>query len=194
MEWRVARAALLCLLLGLGSSAEVVEVRWGKDLQLPAGVVLRGLDETRSIPFSVPTGRVVNSARVIIGLRHSPALIDPSSLTVAVNGTPLSTVKLTPTNAAGVTVEAAIPPTLLKDYNQLQLLGAQHYTTACEDPFEASLWTAISSESRLVFDFGPYKHFPALNEFPGRWPIRWTIGRRPSGSWCRPARLPRRTG
>lgn len=169
MRRRLWSCALLFILLPLypaNLAAEIVEARLDKHLAFPSGVVLRGLSAGQSIPFTVPPDRLLNAARVLLRFRHSPALIDPSTLTVGVNGTPLNTIRLTAQNADSGALEAAIPAALLKEYNRLEITAAQHYTTACEDPFESSLWTAVTVDSRLVFDFGGRKSFPRLNHFP----------------------------
>src|SRR5258708_191136 len=86
--------------------AEHIEIRLDRDLKLNAGIVLRGLNPLQSVLFTLPRDRRVNSARLLLHVRRSPGLVAGSNLTIAINGTPVSSLHL---DAESAVVDAAIP-------------------------------------------------------------------------------------
>ncbi|MGF6374428.1 hypothetical protein OKW40_007244 [Paraburkholderia sp. RAU6.4a] len=112
---------------------------------------LRGVDGQNGIAFSVRGDEVVTGATLHLIYSYSPALLaNLSQLKVLVNGEVAATLPL-PHEQAGMLVarEITIDPRFITDFNHLNLQLIGHYTTACEDPANSSLWATISNASSL---------------------------------------------
>jgi cellulose synthase operon protein B len=164
------KTALWLLAVAASAYAEdLLEVRLGREMALPAGIVLRGPNPTQWLSFTLPRDRQVKSARLRLLLRPSNGLLAGSQFAVAVNGTPVHSVRLdTSGNSnAEVLVESAIPVDALQDYNRLELRAELHDSPGhCESPTDPALWVAVSAASSMTFDIGGYRHDPKLEDFP----------------------------
>jgi len=142
--------------------------RFDNDLFIQDPIQLRGVAAGMTINFVRPRDWTIQSGtEVRVQLSHSEALIpELSYLNIIVNSTTLKTISLDKSNVLTTVITVAIPPELLKDYNQLQFSVAQHYTRDCEDPFHSSLWTRINKESEIYFVYKPTPPNPDLSIFP----------------------------
>jgi cellulose synthase (UDP-forming) len=149
------------------------------DIEAPETVVLRGVDASHSVYFSMPRNEVVKTATMRLRYHFSPGLLPGiSNLKVSLNGTlfatlPVTTVSksaaqvgdLTPEEkvAASHTLSASrpgeqnalleatlnIPAELLVRDNQLTFEFIGHYTTQCEDPSNSTLWSHVDANTSI---------------------------------------------
>ncbi|MEX3634207.1 cellulose biosynthesis cyclic di-GMP-binding regulatory protein BcsB [Paraburkholderia sp. BR14320] len=116
---------------------------------------LRGVDGQNGIAFSVRGDEVVTGATLHLIYSYSPALLaNLSQLKVLINGEVAATLPL-PHEQAGMLVarDITIDPRFITDFNHLNLQLIGHYTTACEDPANSSLWATISNASSLDLSY-----------------------------------------
>ncbi len=148
--------------------AEKIEIRLDKELARPSGVVLRGPSPNQSVLFTLPRGRIVNSAHLTLKLRHSPSLLAGSIVMVAVNGTPVGTARLGTAGAElEANIDAAIPVEALTDFNRLEFHAAlRNSPNQCENPADPGLWAMVSPATTMTFDLGGYRHQPGPDDFP----------------------------
>jgi len=161
----VKHAAVLALLFSWPVCAEKLEIRLDQQLGQPAGVVLRGPNPGQSVLFTLPRGRVVESAHLALRLRYSTGLLVGSSFTVAVNGTPVSSLHLNSSGEANLT--ASIPAEALRDYNRLEFQAALHDSAnQCESPNDPALWATVAASTSMVFEMRGYLRAPGIEDFP----------------------------
>ncbi|HEY9653041.1 MAG TPA: cellulose biosynthesis cyclic di-GMP-binding regulatory protein BcsB, partial [Coleofasciculaceae cyanobacterium] len=127
------------------------------------------------LAFTRPRGWKVNGVKAVIRFQHSPALIaSRSNLTLRVNDRSVGSVPLNRKESQVGQVVFNIPPNLIQDYNDLSIVAQQQNTPECSDPGDATLWTEILPDSKLIFDFQgqpiplnfsryPYPFFDDLN-------------------------------
>src|ERR1017187_9460937 len=152
-------AASLAMLLVLPLCAEKLEIRLDHELGQPAGVVLRGPNPTHSVLFTLPRGRRVESGLLTLRLRYSTGLIAGSNFTVAVNGTPVGSIRLDNRldSSSEASLSAAIPLEALHDYNRLEFQAALHDSAnQCESPNDPALWATVAASTRMAFEIGDY--------------------------------------
>lgn len=139
-----------------------------KDLGTPDGYTLKTVKTERSYDFTRPKGwTVLGSSHIKVTFQHSPSLLpERSSLNILVNNRILKTISLNDQNAAANTLTIAIPPTLLKDRNQVTFQVDQHYTYDCEDPFSAELWTTLLPDTAVVLNYDLKPAVTDLAQFP----------------------------
>jgi hypothetical protein len=129
---------------------------------------LRGVDGQNGIAFSVRGDEVVTGATLHLIYSYSPALLaNLSQLKVLVNGEVAATLPL-PHEQAGMLVarDVTIDPRFITDFNHLNLQLIGHYTTACEDPANSSLWATISNASSLELTYASLATKPELAALP----------------------------
>ena len=138
-----------------------------KQLDVEDVIYLPTVRSQRVIPFTVPKSWTVKSGSVLeTRFQHSDALIPGSWLKIMVNDKVLKHIPLTHDNASQTTIKLPLPVGSLKEFNTLTYRVEQHYTHHCEDPVEASLWTQVLPESKLVFHFDKKNLTPDLAVFP----------------------------
>ncbi|ULQ45367.1 UDP-forming cellulose synthase catalytic subunit [Flagellatimonas centrodinii] len=121
-----------------------------------------------SLPLSLRTDQVVDSAELTLEVSHSPALrADKSHLNVLLNDELVDTWRLTPEDAAGAQHTLDINPNLFLPYNQLRFeLIASYAIDECEDPAHPTLWAQISNQSALRLKLAPLPIQPDLSDLP----------------------------
>ena len=138
-------------------------------------MMLRGLDASRSISFSVPRNQLVKMATLKLRYRFSPGLLPAiSQLNVSLNGTVVATLPVNaPANSAssaaqGGLLEAtvALPADLLAHDNQLTFEFIGHYALQCEDPANSTLWSEIDTHSTMELTGTPLPPANDLNLLP----------------------------
>ncbi|MEB3179824.1 MAG: cellulose biosynthesis cyclic di-GMP-binding regulatory protein BcsB [Nostocaceae cyanobacterium] len=117
---------------------------------------LRGTYGVGRVAFTRPRGWKIRGARAVIRFQHSPALFaNRSNLTVLVNGKGIGSIALNrKPNQIGQAV-LNIPPNLIQDFNVINLVAQQNNTQNCSDPGDATLWTEILPDSKLIFSYQP---------------------------------------
>ena len=117
---------------------------------------LRSVYSEARLAFTRPRGWKVQSAKAVIRYQHSPALIaNRSNLTVRVNGTSVGSVPLNRKESQVGQAIFTIPANLIQDYNDLTLVAQQNNDPKCSDPGDATLWTEVLPDSKLIFGFQP---------------------------------------
>lgn len=132
------------------------------------GYTLKTVRSFRNYSFTKPhSWNLSKSSHVHLSFQHSKALLpERSSLNVSVNGRILKTIRLQDSNTTPTTMDIPVPVSILKDYNTLSFDVNQHYTYKCEDPFDASLWTTLLPDTKLVLNYALKKSEPTLSSFP----------------------------
>ncbi len=117
---------------------------------------MQGVLSQARIGFTRPRHWQVESARVILRFRHSPALYaNRSNLTVRFNNRHLGSVPLNREDEAIGNVAFSIPPDLIQDFNNVIMEVQQHNSPTCSDPTDPSLWTEILPDSQVVLNYRP---------------------------------------
>ena len=122
---------------------------------VPDTIVLRGVDASYSVYFSVPRSRLVKTARMNLRYDFSPGLLPGiSHLKLSLNGTLFATFAVNAasnSNEHSAVIEATLdlPPELLVHDNQLTFEFIGHYALQCEDPSNSTLWGHVDSRSTI---------------------------------------------
>ena len=158
-------------------------VSFADDLYLDEDVLLRGIQGFGEVRFSVPEAWDLTADPVFeMHYAASPALLPgTSSITASLNGIPVGSVMIGPGNLSGGVLRMTLPRAHLRAYNTLSFVGIHHYTLGCEDPFDRRLWSRVTTDSALVFDYAPKRIEPELGSMPfpfvdarGYGPVRLT--------------------
>ncbi|KAF1024299.1 MAG: Cyclic di-GMP-binding protein [Pseudomonas sp.] len=155
---RAAFVLLIATLLGLSPLLQAAEQPADngynlsfKQLGRADTMNLEGTEASDSVAFDVRADQVVTGAQVLLNYSYSPALLaDLSQINVLVNDEVAASLPL-PKEGAGIPQQklVQIPPQLITEFNRLRLQFIGHYSMACEDPLNRSLWAKISSTSEL---------------------------------------------
>ncbi len=117
---------------------------------------LRSVYSEARLAFTRPRGWNIKSAKALIRFQHSPALLaNRSNLTAQVNGTSVGSVPLNRKESQVGQVVFNIPGKLIQDYNDLTLVAQQNNDPKCSDPGDATLWTEVLPDSKLMFEYQP---------------------------------------
>lgn len=117
---------------------------------------MRGVLSQARIGFARPRHWQMESAKVIVRFRHSPALYaNRSSLTVRFNNRHLGSVPLNREAEAIGNVAFDVPPDLIQDFNNVIMEVQQHTSPTCTDPTDPALWTEILPDSKVVLGYRP---------------------------------------
>jgi cellulose synthase (UDP-forming) len=123
------------------------------DAGVPDPIVLRGLDSSHSVFFSLPRNQVVNAATMRLRYRFSSGLLpNISTLKVGLNGTVFATIPVDASMSGdSKTLEAilALPSELFVQNNQLTFEFTGHYAVQCEDPTHSTLWSHVDADSAI---------------------------------------------
>ena len=120
-------------------------------------IMLRGVDASRSINFSLPRNQVVKVATMKLRYRFSPGLLPAvSHLNVRLNGTLVATLAVNaPVNNGDqngpLETTLALPAELLVHDNQIAFEFIGHYASQCEDPANSTLWSEVDVHSTIEF-------------------------------------------
>jgi cellulose synthase (UDP-forming) len=142
-------------------------------------IVLRGVDATHAVYFSVPRNDLVKTATMKLRFHFSPGLLPAiSHLNVSLNGTLFATLPVTAAasyaarmgdltpeekvapgrtlsvtrageNNAMLETTLTIPAELLVRNNELRFEFIGHYTMQCEDPSHSTLWSHVDADSTI---------------------------------------------
>ena len=139
-----------------------------KTLGNPDGYTLKTVRSERRYSFTRPKSWRINPQSTIqLSFQHSPSLLpERSHLNIQVNNRILKTVRLTQDNVKPTRISVAIPPSILKDRNEVAFQVDQHYTNDCEDPFSPELWTTLLPESYLKLGYSVVHLTPELAQMP----------------------------
>ncbi|MEA5597938.1 cellulose biosynthesis cyclic di-GMP-binding regulatory protein BcsB, partial [Rivularia sp. UHCC 0363] len=128
---------------------------------------LRGISSEGSIDFTRPRNWDVASVKALIRFKHSTALYaNRSNLTVLVNDTAVGSIPLDRKQSQLGQLLVDIPPSLLRDYNELKIIAQQRNAEVCVDPYDPSLWTEIQPDSKLVFNYKLKKASENFSRYP----------------------------
>ncbi|MDX2229602.1 MAG: cellulose biosynthesis cyclic di-GMP-binding regulatory protein BcsB [Leptolyngbyaceae cyanobacterium bins.349] len=133
------------------------ELQFNRSPMVGSSLRLRGTYAEGRLGFTRPRNWHLKSAKAIVRYQHSPALIaSRSNLTVRVNGTSVGSVPLNRKQSRMGQLAVNIPASLIRDYNEITVVAQQNNTpTGCSDPGDATLWTEVLPDSKLVFSFQP---------------------------------------
>ena len=135
-------------------------------------IILRGVDSSYSVYFSVPRTQVAKSATMKLRYRFSPGLLPGlSHLNVSLNGSLFATLAVSPPANSGQQpgpLEAALtlPAELLMHDNAIRFEFIGHYARQCEDPTSSTLWTQIDSNSTVELSGSQIALANDLNSLP----------------------------
>ncbi|MFH7242234.1 MAG: cellulose biosynthesis cyclic di-GMP-binding regulatory protein BcsB [Spirulina sp.] len=128
---------------------------------------MQGVLSQARIGFTRPRHWQVESAKVIIRFRHSPALYaNRSNLTVRFNNRHLGSVPLNREDEAIGNVAFNIPTDLIQDFNNVIMEVQQHTSPTCTDPTDPTLWTEILPDSKVILDYRPQAIALDLSNYP----------------------------
>jgi len=117
---------------------------------------MEGILSQKRLVFSKPRYWQVESGKVLIRYRQSPALYaDRSNLTVLLNNRHLGSLPLNRGEDEIGNVLFDIPANLVQDQNTLIMQVQQHTSKDCTDPTDPTLWTEILPDSQVVLDYTP---------------------------------------
>ncbi|HEY5331767.1 MAG TPA: UDP-forming cellulose synthase catalytic subunit [Acidobacteriaceae bacterium] len=149
-------SALLAMLLLAGGVQAQVPGTFDKVLTLgdvgtPDAIVLRGVDATHSVYFSLPRTEVVKAATLKLRYHFSPGLLAAvSHLNVSINGTLFATLPVVSSANNGLLESTlAAPPEMLVQDNRLTFEFVGHYTQECEDASNSALWARVDADSSM---------------------------------------------
>ena len=115
---------------------------------------MEGILSQARLGFTKPRHWQVDSAKVLIRFRQSPALYaDRSNLTVRLNNRHLGSVPLNREADEIGNVLFNIPANLVQDQNTLIMEVQQHTSKDCTDPTDPTLWTEILPDSQVVLNY-----------------------------------------
>lgn len=128
---------------------------------------LRGTYSEARLGFTRPRGWKLQSTKALIRFQHSPALIaSRSNLTVRVNDRSVGSIPLNRKQSQVGQAIFNIPPNLIQDYNELSIVAQQNNDPECSDPSDATLWTEVLPDSKLLFDFQPQPIPLSFSRYP----------------------------
>src|SRR4028119_1300789 len=129
---------------------------------------LRGIYDESRLGFTRPREWKLNSVKVLLRYRHSPALYATrSNLTVLINGATLGTIPLNRKDGEIGSQVFNIPLSLLKNYNEVTIGALQNNSPTCtQDPYDPSLWTEVLPDSKVTFDYTPQPITLNFSTFP----------------------------
>lgn len=117
---------------------------------------MQGVLSQARIGFTRPRHWQVESTKVILRFRHSPALYaNRSNLTVRFNNRHLGSVPLNRADEAIGNVAFDVPTDLIQDFNNVIMEVQQHTSPNCTDPTDPTLWTEILPDSQVVLNYRP---------------------------------------
>ncbi|NER80622.1 MAG: cellulose biosynthesis cyclic di-GMP-binding regulatory protein BcsB [Leptolyngbya sp. SIO1D8] len=117
---------------------------------------MEGILSDARLGFTRPRHWQVESAKVQIRFRHSPALYaERSNLTVRFNNIHLGSIPLNRDNDQIGNVLFEVPADAVQDYNTIVMQVQQHTSPNCTDPTDPTLWTEILPDSQVIINYRP---------------------------------------
>jgi cellulose synthase operon protein B len=117
---------------------------------------MQGVLSQARLGFTRPRHWQVESAKVQLRFRHSPALYaDRSNLTVRWNNRHLGSVPLNREADQIGNILFDVPAGLVQDFNTLIFEVQQHTSKECTDPTDPTLWTEILPDSQVILNYRP---------------------------------------
>lgn len=128
---------------------------------------MEGILAQARLGFTRPRHWQVDSAKVQIRFRHSPALYaERSNLTVRLNNIHLGSVPLNRAADEIGNVLFEVPPEVIQDYNTIVMQVQQHTSPDCSDPADPALWTEILPDSQVIINYRPQAIALDLANYP----------------------------
>lgn len=128
---------------------------------------MQGVLSQSRLGFTRPRHWQVESAKVQVRFRHSPALYaDRSNLTVRFNNVHLGSVPLNRAADEIGNVLFDVPADTLQDYNTIVMEVQQHTSKDCTDPTDPTLWTEILPDSQVIINYRPQAIALDLANYP----------------------------
>ncbi|MBI4533034.1 MAG: cellulose biosynthesis cyclic di-GMP-binding regulatory protein BcsB [Candidatus Melainabacteria bacterium] len=143
-------------------------VGFGNDLYVLSDLSFHGQQASRTINFPYPRRwSPASGSTLYLGLSHAPGLVPRlSDLKVELNGSLLKIIPLDQSNSNPTEVAISLDGAKFQEYNNLIIRVTQHYANECEDPFSTTLWTNVSTTSRLVLNYQEQTLIPDLHGWP----------------------------
>lgn len=117
---------------------------------------LEGVLSQARLGFTRPRNWQVESAKVLVRFRHSPALYaDRSNITVRLNNSHLGSFPLNRKEGEIGNIVFNVPANLIQDYNTLIIRAQQHTSNECSDPTDPTLWTEVLPDSQVILNYRP---------------------------------------
>ena len=155
MRQAICAAAILYFLSsGNESVAETIKLPLYK-LAPVKSVDLKCLTADYTIPIPIPERWKVNKVTLSFDYVNSTGLLaGKSRMMIRINNYPVSQINLNPLAPDG-SVKLSMPSSrFVSGYNNLTFAVSQHYTTECEYPCAADLWTTIKlDQASLEIDY-----------------------------------------
>ncbi len=134
---------------GKGTFHSVLSFR---DAGVP-GIEFRGIQDSRSLPFTLPYTQVVQQASLNLHYSFSPDLVRKlSHLDVLLNGTLIASLSVpshTESSSDNLSASLPLPANLLVRNNVLEFQFVGHYAHTCEDPSNPALWARVNGDSNI---------------------------------------------
>lgn len=128
---------------------------------------LEGILSQARLGFTRPQNWQVESAKLKIRFRHSPALYaERSNLTVRLNNVHLGSVPLNREAGEIGNILFEVPADTLQNYNTVVMDVQQHTSPDCTDPTDPALWTEILPDSQVIINYRPQAIALDLASFP----------------------------
>ena len=128
---------------------------------------MEGVLSQARLGFTRPANWQVESAKVQINFRHSPALFaERSNLTVRLNNVHLGSVPLNRASDEIGKVLFDVPAETIQDYNTIVMQVQQHTSPNCTDPTDPTLWTEILPDSQVLINYRPQPIALDLSNYP----------------------------
>jgi hypothetical protein len=125
------------------------------DLTSFGDIVLRGVNPSATLYLPLPEEWRIQSGRLILLLSHSHVLRPDSTLTLKLNGVPVSSVSLTESNAEKAKWTVDVPANALTGDTLVVSFSGYLRTSddPCHDLDEVANWAKISSDSILWLEY-----------------------------------------
>lgn len=132
-------------------------------------LVLRGSGASYTVYASIPKEWKLTGTVLRLTVTHSPVLRPDSTLTVNVNGTPVSGLGLSPENVDATAWDVTVPPELLTGKVLAVWFSSAYLRVSddvCADILNDANWVGIASTSTFEYTFDRQPFTPELSEFP----------------------------
>ncbi|NJL87593.1 MAG: cellulose biosynthesis cyclic di-GMP-binding regulatory protein BcsB [Leptolyngbyaceae cyanobacterium SM1_1_3] len=128
---------------------------------------MQGILSQARLGFTRPQHWQVESAKVQVRFRHSPALYaERSNLTVRLNNIHLGSVPLNRAADEIGNILFDVPVNVIQDYNTIVMQVQQHTSADCTDSTDPTLWTEILPDSQVIINYRPQAIALDLANYP----------------------------